>query len=300
MIPTYETIMHPFLKILSDKKQHNLNSVVEELERHFKLTEKEKRTLTPSGQQPLFRNRVGWARTYLKKAELLTSPKRATYEITERGLNLLQEKGVTIDNSTLSKFSEFLDFKDSKKILNTEDTDILAPSSDVTPEEELEIAFQKLKANLIQELLEIIKTSTPSFFEKLVVDLLLNMGYGGSRKDAGEAIGKSNDGGIDGIIKEDILGLDIIYIQAKKWEAPVPVREIRDFAGALLSKKAKKGVFITTSRFPASAYTFVQNIEHKIILIDGLKLAEFMIEYGVGVAKQNTYEVKQIDFDYFE
>lgn len=169
-----------------------------------------------------------------------------------------------------------------------------------TPEEALEYAYLKLKNDLSRDLLETIKSCSPAFFEKLMVDLITKMGYGGSRKDAGKALGKTGDGGIDGIIKEDKLGLDTIYIQAKKWENTVPVREIRDFAGALLSKKARKGIFIATSNFPKSAYEFVESIEHKIILIDGERLTNLMFEFNVGVSTQSTYEVKKIDSDYFE
>ena len=149
-------------------------------------------------------------------------------------------------------------------------------------------------------MLDIIKTCSPEFFERLVVDLLIAMGYGGSRKEAGQAMGKSGDGGIDGIINEDKLGLDVIYLQAKRWDNVVPVKEIRDFTGALASKKAKKGIFITTSHFPKSAYEFVGQVEYKIILIDGEHLGDLMIEHGVGVSTVNTYHVKTIDSDYFE
>lgn len=172
--------------------------------------------------------------------------------------------------------------------------------SDQTPEEVLEYAYQKIKNDLANELIDIIKSCSPAFFEKLVIDLLIAMGYGGSRKDAGEAMGKSGDGGIDGIIKEDKLGLDIIYLQAKRWDNAVPVKEIRDFTGALASKKAKKGIFISTSSFPKSVYEFVSQIEYKIILIDGQRLAELMIENNVGLSVINSYQIKTIDSDYFE
>ena len=299
MIPTYDEMMLPFLEILSDKKEHSLQEVVDILQEHFDTTEEEKRQLTPSGQQPVFRNRVGWARTYLKKAGLLDSNRRAVYTITERGLKVLAEGPQKIDNEFLSRFPEFLEFQ-GRQSATDETKEEIIHTKDQTPDEELEFAFQRLKSNLAKELIDTVKSSSPAFFEKLVVDLLLRMGYGGSRKDAGEAIGKSNDGGIDGIIKEDRLGLDIIYIQAKRWESTVPVREIRDFAGALLSKKAKKGVFITTSSFPQSAHEFVAGIEHKIILVDGNQLTDFMIEHGVGVTTENVYEVKKLDSDYFE
>ena len=303
MIPSYEEIMLPFLKLLSDSHEHSLQEAHDILSVQFNLTEKEKKGLLPSGQQPIFRNRLGWAKAYLKKAELLSAPKRAHFKITERGLELLKENPKEITSQVLTRYQEFVGFKSNKKnkvssdelnIIHTEVT------NDKTPEETLEYAYQKLRSELIKEILEIVKSCTPAFFEKLVVDLLIRMGYGGSRKDAGQALGKSGDGGIDGIIKEDKLGLDTIYLQAKKWENSVPVKEIRDFTGALASKKAKKGIFITTSSFPASVYAFVTQVEYKIVLIDGERLANLMIEYNVGLSTISEYQIKKIDTDYFE
>lgn len=301
MIPTYEEIMLPMLKYISDGEEHSLSEVHDSLAEHFEVDEEEIRELLPSGQQPIFRNRVGWARTYLKKAGLLTSPKRAHFRITDRGSDFLKENPSEITSKDLTRFEEFVEFQTvkkpkSKKSDVTDDEKI----SDQTPEEVLEYAYQKIKNDLANELIEIIKSCSPAFFEKLVIDLLIAMGYGGSRKDAGEAMGKSGDGGIDGIIKEDKLGLDIIYLQAKRWDNSVPVKEIRDFTGALASKKAKKGIFISTSSFPKSVYEFVSQIEYKIILIDGQLLAELMIENNVGLSIINSYQIKTIDSDYFE
>ena len=179
-------------------------------------------------------------------------------------------------------------------------SELIVDNTEQTPEESLEYAYQSLRSELSKEILDIVKTCSPGFFEKLIIDLLIKMGYGGSRKDAGQAMGKSGDGGIDGIIKEDKLGLDIIYLQAKRWENAVPVKEIRDFTGALASKKAKKGIFITTSTFPNSVNEFVGQVEYKIILIDGEHLADLMIENNVGLSIVNTYQVKAVDSDYFE
>ena len=303
MIPTYEEVMLPFLKLLSDSQEHSLSETHDKLAGLFKLTEKEVRELLPSGQQAIFRNRVGWARTYMKKAGLLTSPKRAHFQITDRGKELLKENPKEINGSVLKRYPEFVEFQTVKKSkLNKGESKFKPPEIDPekTPEEILEYAYLKLKNDLGKEVLEIVKSCSPAFFEKLVIDLLLALGYGGSRKDAGEAMGKSGDGGIDGIIKEDKLGLDIIYLQAKRWENSVPVKEIRDFTGALASKKAKKGIFITTSSFPKSVYEFVGHVEYKIILIDGERLADLMIENNVGLSTINTYKVKTIDSDYFE
>lgn len=294
--------MLPFLQYLSDGKEHSLSETHDYLAQEFNLSDDELRELLPSGQQPIFRNRVGWARTYMKKAGLLTSPRRAHFIISDRGHNLLNENLKEINGNVLSRFPEFIEFqtvkKPKKKVI--EQTELFEPKSNQTPEEILEYSYQKLKLDLGKELLEIIKSCSPAFFERLVIDLLIAMGYGGSRKDAGEAMGKSGDGGIDGIIKEDKLGLDIIYLQAKRWENSVPVKEIRDFTGALASKKAKKGIFITTSYFPPSVYDFVGQVEYKIILIDGNRLANLMIENNVGLSVVNTYQIKTIDSDYFE
>ncbi len=305
MIPSYEEIMLPFLKHLKDGQEHSLSEIHDKLAEYFNLTDEEIRELLPSGQQPVFRNRIGWARTYLKKAGLLDSPKRAHFIITDRGNELLNENPTEITAKLLSRYDEFLEFQSikkpkDKKDATTSESNVFEVNSSQTPEEALEYAYQKLKNDLAKELLEMVKSCSPAFFEKLVIDLLIAMGYGGSRKDAGEAMGKSGDGGIDGTIKEDRLGLDIIYLQAKRWENSVPVKEIRDFTGALASKKAKKGIFITTSTFPKSVDEFIKQVEYKIILIDGQRLTELMIENNVGLSNVSTYHVKTIDSDYFE
>ncbi|HDZ62399.1 MAG TPA: restriction endonuclease [Nitrospirae bacterium] len=303
MIPKYEEIMLPLLKYLSDGKEHGLSETHDALAEQFKLTNEELRELLPSGKQTVFRNRVGWARTYMKKAGLLISPKRAHFKISEKGIELLKENPTEINSKFLARYDDFVEFqaikkdkKDDVHLLRTQ----LVNNSDQTPEEALEYAYQKLHSELSKELLDIVKSCSPEFFEKLVIDLLITMGYGGSRKEAGQAMGKSGDGGIDGIINEDKLGLDVIYLQAKRWDNAVPVKEIRDFTGALASKKAKKGIFITTSSFPNSVYEFVGKVEYKIILIDGERLTKLMIEHSIGLSTVNTYHVKTIDSDYFE
>ncbi|OGS23741.1 MAG: restriction endonuclease [Elusimicrobia bacterium RIFOXYB2_FULL_48_7] len=300
-IPDYQTIMLPLLKFTSDNKEHSKQDTVDNLAKSFNLTAEELKELLPSGQQAIFDNRVGWARTYLKKAGLLESTRRGFFRITKRGSELIEQKPKEINNKLLEKYPEFINFREkSKKDRIAEKNDRANAQFDSeTPEETLEIGYQKLRQNLSIEILEQIKHSSPVFFEKLVVELLVKMGYGGSRKDAGKAIGSTGDGGIDGIIKEDKLGLDIIYIQAKRWEGVVGRPEIQKFAGALQGQRAKKGIFITTSSFTKDALEYAKNIDIKIILIDGDQLSEHMIDSDIGVAKIASYEIKRIDSDYF-
>jgi len=298
-IPSYQEILLPLLDFTKDGKDHSMQEAEEYIAGYFKLSEAERKELIPSGRSFLISNRVGWSRTYLKKAGLIDLPKRSYIKITSRGLSVLQENPSYIDVEYLRKFPEFLEFIGANPVNNI----ISAPHEKTnlqTPEEILDASYQHLRKNLAQEILEKIKKLSPHFFEQLVVDLLLAMGYGGSRVDAGRAIGKSGDGGIDGIIDEDKLGLDVIYLQAKRWESVVGSKEIRNFVGSLVGKKANKGVFITTSRYTKDAIDYTAGVHHKVILIDGEKLVELMIDHNVGVAKDRSYEIKKIDYDYFE
>lgn len=297
-IPDYQTCMLPFLEFISDEKEHSLRETVDHLANQFNLTDEERKEMLPSGQSAIFNNRIGWARTYLGKAGLLEGIKRGYFCITKRGLNVLEKKPEKITKNFLKQFDEFQAFLHKKKEVQevTNDEDAI---SDKTPLEELEIAYNNLNANLIEEITENLKKCPPSLFEKIVVELLVKMGYGGSRKDAGKAIGKSGDEGIDGIIKEDRLGLDIIYIQAKRWENTVSRPEIQKFAGALQGQRAKKGIFITTSNFSKEAQEYVKRIDSKIILIDGDQLSQFMVDSNVGVSSVSVYEIKRVDQDYF-
>lgn len=300
-IPDYQTMMLPLLQALSDGKVYTNRELIDDLAQYFKVTDLEKKELLPSGQQYIFNNRVGWAGTYLKKAGLIESNERGTQKISSKGLGVLSKKPQKINVAFLEQFPEFVDFRTKKNISREQKEVVVKDVGDKTPEEILEGTHLNIQDDLIEELLIKIKSCSPDFFEKLVVDLVVEMGYGGSRQDAGKAVGKSGDGGIDGIIKEDRLGLDTIYIQAKRWDTPVPVKEVRDFAGALLSKKSRKGIFITTSQFPASAYEFIKSIpEPKIVLIDGATLANLMIEHGVGTAVQKSYKISKVDSDYFD
>lgn len=293
--------MLPLLRIAGDSREHNIHEAVNELAKIFGVSEEEQAKLLPSGQQPVFYNRVGWARTYLKKAGLLIDPRRGFFEITDCGKDVLSKDPTRIDMKYLRQFPEYIEFRETTRNAEQQD-DVDDLSGSLTPEEELEEAYIKIREDLGNELLDYVTKSTPGFFEKLVVELLVNMGYGGSRRDAVRAVGQSGDEGIDGIIDEDRLGLDTIYIQAKKWknDSSVGRPEIQKFVGALQGKRAKKGIFITTSRFTESAKEYAFNIDTKIVLIDGQRLTDLMIDYGVGVAHKTTYEIKSLDTDYFE
>jgi restriction system protein len=299
-IPDYESCMLPVLRLAADGQEHSLKETIDVLAKEFSLTEEELNEYIPSGQQTVFSNRVSWARTYLKKAGLLVSPRRGVFKITQRGLEVLGKNPEKIDNQYLHQFPEFLAFKSlrSNKEKN-ESQDIPKQGAEKTPHEALESAYERLREELAAELLNIVRSCDPAFFEKIVVELLVKMGYGGSRKEAGRAIGRSHDEGIDGIIKEDHLGLDNIYLQAKKWESTVGRPEIQKFAGALQGQRARKGIFITTSGFSQDALDYVSRIDSKIILIDGPMLASLMIDFGVGVSTVATYNIVKIDSDYF-
>jgi restriction system protein len=303
-IPDYQTCMLPFLRFLGDNTEHSLQETEESLAKHFNLTDAERVELLQSGQQGIFKNRIGWARTYLKKAGLVEATRRGVFKITDRGIKTLATNPSRIDGKFLEQFPEFIEFKDSSKVTNEiktiSDLTDTAPVTTETPEEAIELAYQGLREQLAQEILAVVLSCSPTFFEQLVVDLLVKMGYGGSRRDAGERIGQSGDGGIDGIIKEDRLGLDAIFIQAKRWQGSVGRPEIQKFVGALLGKRARKGVFITTSWYTPDALEYVSQIDTKVVLINGKELASFMIDSNLGVSESASYIVKRIDSDYFE
>lgn len=296
--------MLPFLRFLGDSKEHSLRDAEESLGEHFNLSTAERAELLPSGQQGIFKNRIGWARTYLKKACLVEAPKRGVFKITERGLKILTTNPARIDGKFLEQFPEFMEFRDMSKTTNgikvVSEPTLAIPATTATPEESIELAYQGLREQLAQELLSVILSCSPTFFEQLVVDLLVKMGYGGSRRDAGERIGQTGDGGIDGIIKEDRLGLDAIYIQAKRWQGSVGRPEIQKFVGALQGQRARKGVFITTSSYTADALDYASRIDTKVVLIDGKALSALMIDFDVGVSAFASYVVKRVDSDYFE
>jgi restriction system protein len=296
-IPNFPMLTLPLLQFASDGNEHEMSEAREALAEQFRLTDAEKTALLPSGRQAVFTNRVAWAKVYLQRAALLDSPRRGHFRITERGRDVLRDPPERITVKYLERFPEFVGFRSMTKKEAAEPN--AAETEGETPEEKLETAYQRLRSEMAADLLQRVKSCSSQFFERLVVEVLLKMGYGGSRREAGEAIGRAGDEGIDGIINEDRLGLDVIYLQAKKWEGTVGRPEIQKFVGALHGKRAKKGIFMTTGTFSSEAAQYVATIDPKVVLIDGEQLAEIMIDFNVGVSPMASYEIKRIDSDYF-
>lgn len=302
-VPDYQTLMLPLLRLTEDRQEHTLAQAVEVMAQKFDLSEADRNEMLPSGGQLKIFNRIGWARSYMAKAGLLEAVGRGIFKITARGIALLKTKPAKIDVNLLNQYPEFVEFRTgaaSVKSGSESKNGAEIHLAQETPQELLESSYQTLHHQIAEDLLEKISKSSPRFFEKLVVDLLVAMGYGGSRKDAGRAIGKTGDDGIDGIIKEDRLGLDAVYVQAKRWKSTIGRPDVQSFAGSLEGHRARKGVFITTSQFSGDAKEYVTRIEKKIILIDGEQLANLSIEFGIGVEPVNTYKIQRIDLDYFE
>lgn len=304
-IPGYQAIMSPLLKLSSDKLEHSSKQAVEKLSNEFRLTREEKEALYLTKKVTIFYDRVHWALSYLKNAGLIEGTRRGYFKITERGSMVLSQNPEAINVKFLKQFPEFNDFLTRSKV-DKDESDIKTKKesqeifADKTPEEVIDQGYDLIKETLARELLDNVKKSSPVFFERLVVELLVKMGYGGSIKEAGHALGKSGDEGIDGSIKQDVLGIDTIYIQAKKWEGTVSRPDIQKFAGALQGQKAKKGIFITSGNFSSEAQDYVRKIDSKIVLIDGNKLAEYMIDNNIGVTSEKSYEIKKLNSDYFE
>ncbi len=304
-VPDYQSLMLPLLQFAQIQNQEiSTDEAVEALAVQIGLTEADLKEMLPSGVQPTFVNRVGWAATYMKKAGLLEPTRRGRYQITQRGQDLLKKNPAKINVALLKQYPEFQEFQQLKGTRKADKKNTTAVPKDMeaaTPSEALESAYENLRDELAAELLARLKKATPAFFERIVVELLVKMGYGGSRADAGKAIGRTGDGGIDGIIKEDKLGLDVVYVQAKRWDTNAVSRpDVMQFAGALQAQKALKGIFITTSRFTDDARNYVSQIGSKIVLIDGSQLCQFMIDHDVGVSTVSLYPVRKIDADYFE
>ncbi len=300
-IPDYQSLMLPILEFSSDGQEHSLREVREAMAVQFELNSGEIKQLLPSGRQPVFSNRVAWAKTYLQQAGLLSSTRRGFFIITDQGKETVLSGPAEISSKYLERFESFLEFrKRSGKAKDQKPISDLANEDPSTPEEQLENAFQRLRDELETDLLDRVLSSSPAFFERLVLDLLLRMGYGGSRRDAALALGRSGDQGIDGVINEDRLGLDVIYIQAKRWEGTVGRPEIQKFVGSLHGQHARKGVFVTTGRFSKEAREYVTHIDPKVVLIDGERLAGLMIDFDLGVSTVESFALKKTDTDYFD
>jgi restriction system protein len=300
-IPDFQSCMLPLLELASDGAEHKVAEAVEKLSDRFKLTAEEREALLPSGTQYIIANRIGWARSHMKKAGLLVDPRRSHFQITDRGRELLAARPKSVGMKDLKKYPEYIEFLNKTNAKESPEYAGEEHAAHSTPEEALEYGYQKLTESLSDEVLEKILSCSPAFFERLVVELLVKMGYGGSLKEAAASVvGKSGDEGIDGIIKEDKLGLDAIYIQAKRWQNVVGRPEIQKFAGALMGQKAKKGIFITTSGFTKEALEYGRGIDTKIVLIDGEQLAKLMIDYNLGISTVQTYAIKRVDSDYFD
>ena len=301
-IPKYHEFMKPILLLLKDETPHKRSDMYEKFAIQFRLTEEEKEEWLPSGKQQVYKNRIGWALTYLKKANLIESPTRATFTITDSGKSVLKENPEVVDQEYLMKFDSFKGFKKNIDDPVNDDQQIVVTPSGESPQDMLDRAYKAITSTLTDDVLNEVMNQSPDFFEKLVVDLLVTMGYGGSKIENSQVLGKTGDEGIDGVIKEDKLGFDKIYIQAKRWdiERTVGRPEIQKFVGALTGQGATKGAFITTAGFSKDAKEYVSK-QHacKIVLIDGQTLAALMIEHNLGVSVESTYLIKKIDFDYF-
>ncbi len=297
-IPDFQSVMRPVLTSVANGPL-TLSALREHIANEFQLNEEERSERLPSGKQTVINNRVGWARTYLNKAGLLSIPAKGLVQITERGRDALDNGPARITVSWLKRYPEFADFHTARPADNVVASALIEPAEEATPDEQLAAAHQALMLSLADELLTQVRAASPSFFEQLVVDLMIAMGYGGSRKEAGSATQQTNDGGIDGIIKEDKLGLDVIYLQAKRWTNTVHRPEIDKFIGALTRQRARKGVFITTSDFSVGAREAALGLDIKVVLIDGSELARLMVENNLGCSVKQVYEVKQLDSDYF-
>ena len=299
-VPDFQSLLIPLLRLSGDGLEHAFKDAVEAIAVEFRLTPEERHELLPSSSRTtLFYNRLAWAKTHMTMAGLLQAPRRGVFCITQRGRDLLGRQLARIDLKTLQQFPEYERARRGDVQASAENVVQVVTASELTPEEAIERAHLSLRNDLSRELLEFIMQCSPAFFELLIIKLMIKMGYGGSREEVGKAVGRSGDGGIDGVINEDRLGLDAIYLQAKRWSNVVGRPEIQQFVGALAGQRANKGVFIATSRFTQDAKDYAANSQYKVVLIDGERLADLMIEHDLGVSVAATYQLKRIDSDFF-
>jgi len=302
-IPDYQAIKLPALGVTGDGKLRHLRELYLSLAKTLSVTEEEQAELLPSGKQTRWKNRVNWACYDLYRAGIFSRPKRATYQISDLGRKTLAENPASLNRDYLRQFPHFLEWETGAPKPRGQEISEELPTDTANREpanERLEEAFQELQHALKADLLEQVRSMDPFVFEQVVLDVLVKMGYGGSREEAARVTQKSGDEGIDGVINEDRLGLDAIYVQAKRKQQPIGRPDLQSFVGALVGQRASKGVFITSGEFAGTAYEFVKTIQHKVVLIDGNRLAELMIEFGIGVSEVSRYVIKRVDSDYFE
>jgi restriction system protein len=301
-IPGFQELTLPVLRQYADGRERTTREVRDQIALQLGLTSDELAEQLPSRRAFKFANRVAWAHSYLKQAGLLGSPRRAIYRITDRGRNVLKNPPARIDIPFLMQYPEMVEFR-KKRV--SDDTTELDPGDvrdlavELTPDEQITAGYQRQRDSLAAQLIARVQQASPEFFERMVVELLVEMGYGGSHEDAAQVVGRGGDEGIDGIIKEDRLGLESIYVQAKRWQGTVGRPIIQQFAGALQGQRARKGVLITTSSFSRDAVDYARALQTTIVLIDGTQLAQLMIEYGIGVSDVQTIRLKKLDEDYF-
>ncbi len=305
-VPDYQTLMLPLLHHAAEKGgETHIGALVDEIASEMKLTTEDMTSLIPSGGQTLILNRLHWAKSYMQRAGVIESTRHGYFRVTSRGMELLREGLARIDNSVLSRFPEFVEWRRRSASPSQRESTTAKPGGieldESSPEDQISAGYRKIQDALAADLIDRVRSAPPVFFERLIVDLLVAMGYGGGRAEAGKALGRSGDGGVDGVINEDALGLDVVYVQAKRYAAgnTVPVSAVRDFVGSLEGYRASKGVFVTTSSFPTSAVEFAQKVSKRVVLIDGDELARFMIKYKIGVRSKDTYEINIMDEDYF-
>jgi restriction system protein len=300
MIPDYQMLMRPVLEAAA-QGEIQVSDCSDVIADKFNMSDQERAALLPSGKQLILANRIHWAKFYLKEAGLVSFTRRGRFQITDRGKSVLQDPGTKIDNSFLNQFSEFREFRTRGK-MGGEKSKAISEAITSTPEEVLREAYEGITTALASDLLDRLRTGSPAFFERTIVALLLAMGYGGSSEDAGRAIGQSGDDGVDGVIDQDPLGVDQIYIQAKRYAEgnSVGPSAIRDFFGSLSLKKAQKGIFVTTSGFSKSATETAKQIGARIVLIDAEHLGRLMVRHNVGCRDQDVLHIKRIDEDFFE
>jgi restriction system protein len=304
-IPDYQTLMLPVLRLAAEGGERQVGEIAGRIADEFGLTPEERAELSPSGRQSVLHNRIHWAKLYMSKAGLIASPARGRFIATEAGKKALAGNPARIDVAFLMREPSFREFYKREKAAPDEDVSATAaipsPETSSTPEERIEAAYAELHATVRRELLDRIAGNSPAFFEALIVDLLVAMGYGGTHKNAAAQLGRSGDGGVDGVINEDRLGLDRVYVQAKRYAAGNVVGrpDVQGFVGSLVGLGATKGVFVTTSTFSAHAREFVKHLSQRVILIDGQTLADLMIEHGVGVRTAQTISLKRLDEDFF-